>query len=204
MVTNQAFIQELPFPTSMLDSMRWIIISIIGLYALPVMIYCIIFRRFSFAIEMIFGAFAFLFFSPTYLIILNIYALSRINDISWGTKGLDANTGSKNSALEETWNIIRLLQIGKYLFWNIIAGLILLTLGAEYITRFLVTFVIMLILGITLGIKVFVGIYYLIVYHMTSRIDDPPEDAKYNEDSRINDFYTIIKPQIMANVTNNL
>ncbi len=62
----------------------------------------------------------------------------------------------------------------------------------------------MLILGITLGIKVVVGIYYLAVYFMSSRIDDPDEDAKYNEDSRINDFYTIIKPQIEANVAQNL
>ena len=83
----------------MLDSMRWIIIAIIALYAVPVVIYCILFKRFSFGIEMLFGAFSFLFFSPTYLNILNIYALSRINDISWGTKGLDTNTTNKNSAL---------------------------------------------------------------------------------------------------------
>jgi cellulose synthase/poly-beta-1,6-N-acetylglucosamine synthase-like glycosyltransferase len=80
--------------------MRWIIIAIILLYALPVGLYVALFRRFSFGIDMIFGAFSFLFFSPTYLNILNIYALSRINDISWGTKGLDADVSNKNSNLQ--------------------------------------------------------------------------------------------------------
>lgn len=79
--------------------MRWIILSIIGMYTFPVLLYVILFRRFSFAIDCVFGAFSFLFFSPTYLNILNIYALSRINDISWGTKGLDASQSSKNSSL---------------------------------------------------------------------------------------------------------
>ena len=166
------------------------------MYAIPVGIYVVLFKRFSFAIDTIFGAFSFLFFSPTYLNVLNIYALCRINDISWGTKGLDANTSSKYGALQETWSVIRLLHVGKYLLWNIIAGILLLTLGSEYISRFIVTFVIMLILGITLFVKTAIGMYYLIVYFFTDRIDDPPEDAAYDEDSRVNDFYTIIKPQI--------
>jgi chitin synthase len=43
------------------------------------------------------GAFSFLFYGPTYLNILNIYSLCRIDDISWGTKGLDAAGSSKNT-----------------------------------------------------------------------------------------------------------
>lgn len=31
----------------------------------------------------------YLFYAPTYLHILVIYAFSRIDDLSWGTKGLD-------------------------------------------------------------------------------------------------------------------
>ena len=84
----------------LLDSMRWIILSIIAMYAIPVMIYVGMYRRMSFGIDCVFGAFAFLFFAPTYLCILNIYALARINDISWGTKGLDANQSTKNKTLE--------------------------------------------------------------------------------------------------------
>lgn len=31
----------------------------------------------------------YLFYAPTYLHILTIYAFARIDDLSWGTKGLD-------------------------------------------------------------------------------------------------------------------
>lgn len=36
---------------------------------------------------------------PTYLILLNTYAICRIDDISWGTKGLDADLNSKDAKL---------------------------------------------------------------------------------------------------------
>ena len=99
LVNNPEFVRTLPFDPMLLDSMRWIILSIIGMYAIPVIIYCVMYRRISFGIDCVFGALAFLFFSPTYLCILNIYALARINDISWGTKGLDANQSTKNKTL---------------------------------------------------------------------------------------------------------
>ena len=42
------------------------------------------------------GFAAFLFYTPTYLIILNIYSLCKIDDMSWGTKGLDADADGTN------------------------------------------------------------------------------------------------------------
>ena len=46
-------------------------------------------------VDVIFSAISFIFYGPTYLNILNIYALCRIDDISWGTKGLDSEVGTK-------------------------------------------------------------------------------------------------------------
>ena len=46
------------------------------------------------------GVLSFLFYSPAYLLLLNVYAMCRIDDISWGTKGLDASTGGKNAHLK--------------------------------------------------------------------------------------------------------
>jgi chitin synthase len=40
--------------------------------------------------DVIFGVVSFIYYTPTYLNILNTFALCRIDDISWGTKGLDA------------------------------------------------------------------------------------------------------------------
>lgn len=47
--------------------------------------------------DVIFGTFSFLFYIPTYLNILNTFALCRIDDISWGTKGLDAEDNRNNN-----------------------------------------------------------------------------------------------------------
>lgn len=167
LTTNKEFVDSLPFDTALLDSIRWIIISIIIMYALPVLIYSLLYRKVSFAFDAVFGAFSFLFFSPTYLNLLNIYALCRINDISWGTKGLDENASTKNKNLASTWNIIRLIHVSKYFLWNVVASMILFTLGSEYISRFFVTFFIMMILAITMIIKLSIGSYYLIKFYVS-------------------------------------
>jgi chitin synthase len=57
----------------------------------PVLIYSILYWNAKPAIELVKDAFSFVFYSPTYFIIINIYALCRIDDISWGTKGLDSS-----------------------------------------------------------------------------------------------------------------
>lgn len=71
-----------------LDAMRWVLIASTMLFAVPVAIYAILFKKFHVACEVMVGAFSFIFYGPTYLNLLNIYALCRIDDISWGTKGL--------------------------------------------------------------------------------------------------------------------
>ena len=64
-----------------------------GLYAVPLLIYSLLFFNIKIIFEVLAGAISFAFYSPTYLIILNIYALCRMDDLSWGTKGLDAGSG---------------------------------------------------------------------------------------------------------------
>ena len=59
-----------------------------GLYAVPLLLYSVIFGRFRLIVEVLAGAISFAFYTPTYLIILNIYALCRMDDLSWGTKGI--------------------------------------------------------------------------------------------------------------------
>jgi len=66
-----------------------------AIYILPIVIYITCYCRASFLVDVIFSTVSFLFYGPTYLNILNIYSLCRIDDISWGTKGLDT-TGNVN------------------------------------------------------------------------------------------------------------
>lgn len=65
-------------------------IGVLALYIIPIGVYAIFFCRCEFVGDVLFGTFSFLFYTPTYLNVLNTFALCRIDDISWGTKGLDA------------------------------------------------------------------------------------------------------------------
>jgi cellulose synthase/poly-beta-1,6-N-acetylglucosamine synthase-like glycosyltransferase len=99
LIENQALVGNVPGGLVTINAMRWILIGSTLIFSLPVISYTILFKKFHIACEVMVGAFSFLFYGPTYLNILNIYALCRIDDISWGTKGLDAS-GGKHSQLK--------------------------------------------------------------------------------------------------------
>jgi len=54
-------------------------------HALPI-IWTLSFRKY---VEMITSLLSYLYYAPTYINLLQIFAFSRIDDLSWGTKGLD-------------------------------------------------------------------------------------------------------------------
>ena len=70
----------------------YMVIGIFGLYVLPIMIYPLIYQRFSFVEDVLFSSFSFLFFIPTYLNILNVYALCRIDDV----EGINSKINMEN------------------------------------------------------------------------------------------------------------
>lgn len=164
-IENQAFIEEIPGGNFTVDLLRYVILLIIGLYVLPVFVYGLFFCKFSFACEVLFSVFAFFFYTPTYLILLNTYALCRIDDISWGTKGLDSHKATKkDDKIMETWTVIKFLYVAKLVFWNVVIAAVLIYFGNSFKIRFFITFGIMFILAITLAIKVFLGVFYYCGY----------------------------------------
>ena len=109
---------------------------IIGLYVVPIVVYGMCFCRFSFACEVLFSVFAFFFYTPTYLILLNTYALCRIDDISWGTKGLDSHKATKkDDKIMETWKVIKFLYVAKLVFWDVVVAALLLHFGNSFKIR---------------------------------------------------------------------
>ena len=140
-----------------------------AVYVIPILLYVFMYCQGSFLVDIIFSTFSFLFYGPTYLNVLNIYALCRIDDISWGTKGLDSNTVSNDEkSRKETWKRIKFIHVSKYIFWNSIISFILMTLANDYTDRFILTYVIMVILASTLFLKVIIGIIYMIKYKCTN------------------------------------
>lgn len=66
----------------------------------------------------------FLFFAPTYLHNMMIYAFCKIDDFSWGTKGLDADDKSASYKTEKN-KIQKYVHVFKFLLWNIIVAVVL-------------------------------------------------------------------------------
>jgi chitin synthase len=67
-----------------------LILFIIVGHALPI-IWTFSFKKY---IEMLTSLLSYLYYAPTYINILQIFAFCRIDDLSWGTKGLDNNENS--------------------------------------------------------------------------------------------------------------
>lgn len=135
-----------------------------GLYGLPLLLYSICFCNIRVIFEVIAGALSFAFYTPTYLIILNIYALCRMDDLSWGTKGLDSEGGGKDAAVLNTWKIVRTIHVGKLVFWNVLVAGLLIHFGSNYLIRFYLTFALMIIIASTMLFKVICGILYYFYY----------------------------------------
>lgn len=102
-------------------------IGIMCLYIFPVLL-SLIFCKFTYIVDILFSTFSFVFYSPTYLNILNIYALCRMDDISWGTKGLNSEVGRKKEMVDE-WKMIKLLHVSKFVLYNIVVGFLLILYG---------------------------------------------------------------------------
>lgn len=110
------------------------------------------------------GSFSFLFYGPTYLNILNIYSLCRMDDISWGTKGLESAEQSKNIDLRNKWYLIKYIHVGKFIIWNVIIGVILLMVGSDFQPKFFITIIMVSIITLTLSIKIIIAMIYMISY----------------------------------------
>lgn len=142
---------------------RWTLVGTFGVYLLPILVYILLFGRFHILWEVLLGFLSFLFYSPTYLNILNVYSLCRIDDISWGTKGLDSASPS-SSGLGESWKLIKMVHVAKYVIWNVILSAVLLTLGAGYKTRFYVTLGLLGVIAVSFSVKATIGIGYMVYY----------------------------------------
>jgi chitin synthase len=151
-----------------IDIMRWILVGSTLVYTIPIVTYVLLFKKPNILCEIILGAFSFLFYGPTYLIILNIYSLCRIDDISWGTKGLDSGASSQNSKLKDSWKLIKFVHVSKYVFWNIIVSVIILSLGSSYTPRFFITITVVVIMASSLSVKILIGVIYMIKYKMSN------------------------------------
>lgn len=96
---------------------RLIIIFIFLSYISSVLVYSVCFCTLKVIGDAIKSTLSFIFYTPTYFIILTFYALCRMDDISWGTKGLD-HSDTKQVKLKTKWTFIKLIHVFRYIIWN--------------------------------------------------------------------------------------
>lgn len=107
--------------------------------------------------------FSFVFYTPTYLIVLSIYSLCRVDDISWGTKGLNAAT-DKDESLRGAWRLLKYVQVAKFVFWNVIVSCMLMFLNSFETARFVAIFGVLIIITGSVSLKVLIAMFYLVKY----------------------------------------
>lgn len=188
---------DVPGGMPVINALRWILVGTTGIYVVPILLYVFLFRKPNILWEIVMGAFSFLFYGPTYLNILNIYSLCRIDDISWGTKGLESGSGGQNSKLKDSWKLIKFIHVSKYVFWNIIVAAIILSFGSSYTPRFFITIIIIAIMGTSLSLKILIALLYMIKYKLSNSmccVDERP--PRLEERSRIQDVIDDFKGDI--------
>lgn len=90
--------------------------------------------------------------------------MCRIDDISWGTKGLDASVGGKNAKLKDTWKIVKMIDVAKFTFWNVVVGVTLVLFDSYLVIKFFLTLGLLVLFTLILAIKMVIGLGYLIKY----------------------------------------
>lgn len=84
-----------------------------------------------------------------------------MDDLSWGTKGLEAGgSDGKDAKVMNSWKIIKTIHVAKLVFWNVIVAGLLIHFGSNYLVRFYLTLALMIIIASTMFVKVIMAILY--------------------------------------------
>lgn len=198
LITNSQIVEDIPGGIVLVNIMRWIEIGLAACFVVPVLFYMFFYCRMGNLFDLLLGGLSYIFYWPTYLNILNIYSLCRIDEVSWGVKGLDPD-----SHLRSSWKLIKCIHVVKYVIWNFILSIILLTLGSRYLLRFFTYLVIVTFVTFAMLFKVIMGILYLIFYRcLNSNI--LPNTPVITSESRINKLIDRYQPEIMKEIKDHL
>ena len=80
--------------------------------------------------------------------------------------------------------------------WNVILGVVLLTLGASYIPRFFVTIIMVCLIGVSMSVKVVLACVYMLVYWCKYHTKEGTPTLTYK--SSIDDMLKKYEGDVMA------
>jgi chitin synthase len=102
--------------------LRALIIFVIVGHALPIL-WTFSFRKY---VEMITSLLSYLYYSPTYINLIQIFAFARIDDLSWGTKGLDM---AETDSIEREWEKRKYIFVLQFVSSNVSLSYVLVKLS---------------------------------------------------------------------------
>lgn len=108
---------------------------------------------------------SYIFYVPSYVNILLIYSFCRVDDLSWGTKGLDDDVTRTRS---ERWKIIKYKFVGHFLLWNVVVAFVLTNVMDLYLVRSYVILVMTCLVVFLLAFKLIFAMLYLLRYWLRS------------------------------------
>lgn len=139
------------------NALRYFLGAAVFFVIFPVFIYSVFFRKFSILWDLFVGTPAYIFYFPTYSIFIPMYARCKIDEIS----SVRGNLGAK---FKESWKILKLVNVSKYLFWNTILAGVLITLHGYILIKFFALLFLIVIFAIISLIKILPVVFYTISY----------------------------------------
>ena len=116
---------------------------------------------------------------------------------------MDSTSSTKSQHLHSTWRSIKYIQVYKWLFWNVVFGVLVLTFGSQYKPRFYISLALIGIIVISLLFKIVVAMGYFIAYRCCKRIDKPERSNKLIRESFIKESLEVHRGRVMEEVLEN-
>jgi cellulose synthase/poly-beta-1,6-N-acetylglucosamine synthase-like glycosyltransferase len=92
-----------------------------------------------------------------------IYAKCRLDE------GASSSFLTKNQKIKESWKIVKMIDVAKYLIWNMILGAILIYLQSILLVKFFVTLILLFMFSVLSVAKWIPGLVYIIKYKMNEK-----------------------------------
>lgn len=152
--------------------------------------------------EIISSLLSYFFYMPVYINLFFIYSFCRIDDLSWGTKGLDTESKATQSAIRVKFANDKIKFTLKWLGANIIVSLILVGLANNYVIQNYIIWIFSAYFAGILLIKTIFLFIYLINYNTcksyrkmrkVKEIKKKNEEKEKKGESIKNEFDKLIK-----------
>lgn len=141
-----------------MNYLRVIILFVIGGHALPIL-WSLSFRKY---VECLASVFSYIFYTPTYINVVQIFAFCRIDDLSWGTKGLDIE-GEGGVAHE--WERRKYIFVLQFVSTNVVFAYIIISICDYDFPRNTIILTTTCLVAFLLLVRLVGAIIYLLQYY---------------------------------------